>query len=68
MTRSPVRPGTEDGSPLRAGLAEWVARARSAWLGRDDVLALVTAALDAHKRPAAARARPGDRGEEQEDA
>ncbi|MDG9689170.1 GntR family transcriptional regulator [Streptomyces sp. DH17] len=48
VTRSLARPGAEDDSPLRADLADWVARARSAGLERDDVVALVTAALDAY--------------------
>ncbi|MEU3663500.1 GntR family transcriptional regulator [Streptomyces sp. NPDC032940] len=49
VTRSLARPGAEDDSPLRAELTEWVARARSAGLERDDVMALVTAALDEHE-------------------
>ncbi|GAA2572585.1 MULTISPECIES: GntR family transcriptional regulator [Streptomyces] len=48
VTRSLARPGAEDDSPLRADLAAWVARALAAGLGRDDVLALVTAALEEH--------------------
>lgn len=83
VTRSLARPGAEDDSPLRTDLAEWVARARSAGLERDDVLALVTAALDAHEPDGPGghghgphenepRERheqdPGDRGRRQEDA
>ncbi|MDQ0383883.1 GntR family transcriptional regulator [Streptomyces sp. DSM 42143] len=49
VTRSLARPGAEGDSPLRADLADWVARARSAGLERDDVVALVTAALDAYE-------------------
>ncbi len=49
VTRSLARPGAEDDSPLRTDLADWVARAHSAGLERDDVLALVTAALDAYE-------------------
>jgi GntR family transcriptional regulator len=70
VTRSLARPGAEDDSPLRTELTEWVARARSAGLERDDVLALVTAALDEHE-PEHARHHehdPGDRGQKQEDA
>ncbi|MET9826769.1 GntR family transcriptional regulator [Streptomyces sp. NPDC006349] len=48
VTRSLARPGAEDDSPLRADLAAWVARALAAGLGGDDVLALVTAALEEH--------------------
>ncbi|MEU9338744.1 GntR family transcriptional regulator [Streptomyces sp. NPDC048290] len=48
VTRSLARPGAEDDSPLRAELADWTARARRAGLERADVLALVTAALDAY--------------------
>ncbi|MFK4802597.1 GntR family transcriptional regulator [Streptomyces sp. MPA0124] len=75
VTRSLARPGAEDDSPLRAGLAEWVARARSAGLERDDVLALVTAALDEHDTQHERHERherhendPGDRDRNQEDA
>lgn len=35
-------------SPLRGELTDWALRARAAGLGRDDVAALFTAALDAH--------------------
>ena len=66
VTRSLARPGAEDDSPLRADVAGWVARALAAGLERDDVLALVTAALDEpderHEHD------PGDRGRKQEDA
>lgn len=48
VTRSLARPGAESDSPLRAELADWTARARAAGLERADILALVTAALDAH--------------------
>ncbi|CAM5549393.1 GntR family transcriptional regulator OS=Streptomyces tendae OX=1932 GN=F3L20_33125 PE=4 SV=1 [Streptomyces tendae] len=70
VTRSLARPGAEDDSPLRAELAEWVARARSAGLERDDVLALVTAALDEHEHEHGKQHEhdPGDRGRKQEDA
>jgi len=50
VTRSLARPGAEDDSPLRADLAEWTSRARAAGLERADVLAMVTATLDAHDR------------------
>jgi GntR family transcriptional regulator len=46
VTRSLARPGAEADSPLRAELADWTARARSAGLERADILALVTAVLD----------------------
>ncbi|MEU6106042.1 GntR family transcriptional regulator [Streptomyces flaveolus] len=76
VTRSLARPGAEDDSPLRSELTEWVARARSAGLERDDVLALVTAALDEHEQeqehePEHEQHRehdPGDPGQKQEDA
>jgi GntR family transcriptional regulator len=72
VTRSLARPGAEDDSPLRTELTEWVARARSAGLERDDVLALVTAALDEHEHePEHGQHHehdPGDRGQIQEDA
>jgi len=74
VTRSLARPGAEDDSPLRSELTGWVARARSAGLERDDVLALVTAALDEHEQghePEHERHHehdPGDRGQKQEDA
>ncbi|MFD4585807.1 GntR family transcriptional regulator [Streptomyces sp. NPDC058434] len=48
VTRSLARPGAEADSPLRAELTDWTARARAAGLERADILALVTAALDAH--------------------
>ncbi|MFF7982812.1 GntR family transcriptional regulator [Streptomyces sp. NPDC007901] len=48
VTRSLTRPAAEDDSPLRGELTDWVARARAAGLERADVLALVTAALDAY--------------------
>ncbi|MER7194631.1 GntR family transcriptional regulator [Streptomyces flaveolus] len=70
VTRSLARPGAEDDSPLRTELTEWVARARSAGLERDDVLALVTAALDEHEPEYEQHHEhdPGDRGQKQEDA
>jgi GntR family transcriptional regulator len=46
VTRSLARPGAEADSPLRAELADWTARARSAGLERADIFALVTAVLD----------------------
>ncbi|MFE2044155.1 GntR family transcriptional regulator [Streptomyces sp. NPDC059477] len=61
VTRSLARPGAEDDSPLRAELADWTARARGAGLERADVLALVTAALDAHDQQSRAPQRPGRR-------
>jgi GntR family transcriptional regulator len=48
VTRSLARPGAEDDSPLRREVTGWVARARAEGLERADVLAMVTAALDAH--------------------
>ncbi|MFE2964489.1 GntR family transcriptional regulator [Streptomyces sp. NPDC059340] len=48
VTRSLARPGAEDDSPLRADLTAWTARARAAGLERADILALVTATLDAY--------------------
>jgi len=68
VTRSLARPGAEDDSPLRTDLTEWVARARAAGLERDDVLALVTAALDAHGPHERHEQNPGDRERRQEDA
>jgi GntR family transcriptional regulator len=46
VTRSLARPGAEADSPLRAELADWTARARSAGLEPADIFALVTAVLD----------------------
>ncbi|MEU9454205.1 GntR family transcriptional regulator [Streptomyces sp. NPDC048277] len=48
VTRSLARPGAEDDSPLRREATDWVTRARAAGLERADVLALVTAVLDAY--------------------
>jgi GntR family transcriptional regulator len=73
VTRSLARPGAEDDSPLRTELTGWTARARAAGLERADILALVTAALDAydneqgehheqHEHPS------GDRERKEEDA
>ena len=67
VTRSLARPGAEDDSPLRRQLTDWVARARAAALERADVLALVTAALDAYDHEHDRRT-PGHRGQEKEDA
>ncbi|MEW2246801.1 MULTISPECIES: GntR family transcriptional regulator [unclassified Streptomyces] len=49
VTRSLAQPAAEDDT-LRADLSDWTARARAAGLGRADILALVTAALDHHER------------------
>ena len=46
VRRSLARPGTQADSPLRAELAAWTERARTAGLERADILALVTATLD----------------------
>ncbi|MGW7238125.1 GntR family transcriptional regulator [Streptomyces sp. NPDC054804] len=48
VTRSLARPGAEDDSPLRREVTDWVARARAEGLERADVLAVVTAVLDAY--------------------
>ncbi|WP_340384112.1 GntR family transcriptional regulator [Streptomyces sp. SS7] len=65
VTRSLARPGAEDDSPLRRDATDLVARARAAGLERADVLALVTAVLDAydneHEHEHESRT-PGDRG------
>ncbi|MFE2065180.1 GntR family transcriptional regulator [Streptomyces sp. NPDC059467] len=66
VTRSLARPGSEDDSPLRREVTDWVARARAAGLERADVLALVTAALDAHDEHDSGN--PGDRDRKKEDA
>lgn len=69
VTRSLARPGAEDASPLRAELTEWTARARAAGLERADILALVTAALDAHDNSNEQNSHtPGDRERKEEDA
>ncbi|WP_328477541.1 GntR family transcriptional regulator [Streptomyces sp. NBC_00377] len=64
VTRSLARPGAEDDSPLRREIIDWVARARAEGLERADLLALVTATLDAyaneHEHEHDSRA-PGDR-------
>jgi len=67
VTRSLVRPGAEDDSPLRADLAAWTARARAAGLERADVLALVTSTLDAYDENRHSHT-PGDRDRQEEDA
>ncbi|MEU7135439.1 GntR family transcriptional regulator [Streptomyces sp. NPDC046261] len=46
VRRSLARPGAAPDSPLRAELAAWMARARTAGLDREDVAALVAAVLD----------------------
>ncbi|MCX4550217.1 GntR family transcriptional regulator [Streptomyces sp. NBC_01267] len=46
VSRSLSRPEAAAGSPLRAELADWLARAREAGLEREDVTALVADALD----------------------
>ncbi|MFK0219626.1 GntR family transcriptional regulator [Streptomyces vinaceus] len=52
VTRSLSRPEAAADSPLRADLVDWVTRAHAAGLGREDVLALVEAALaEAAARP-----------------
>lgn len=48
VTRSLARPGAGDDSPVRQELTGWLAGARAAGLEREDVLAMVTAALDAY--------------------
>ncbi|MGX1545130.1 GntR family transcriptional regulator [Streptomyces adustus] len=67
VTRSLARPAAEDDSPLRLELTDWVARARAAGLERADVLALVTAALDAHDNQHDT-GTPDDRDRKKEDA
>ncbi|MFE2147548.1 GntR family transcriptional regulator [Streptomyces sp. NPDC059456] len=47
VTRSLSRPEAAADSPLRGDLVAWVKRAHEAGLGREDVLALVEAALAA---------------------
>ncbi|MBZ9640205.1 GntR family transcriptional regulator [Streptomyces sp. PSKA30] len=70
VTRSLVRPAAEDDSPLRTDLTDWTARARAAGLERADILAMVTAALDAHdeERHEQHQHTPGDRERKEEDA
>ncbi|MGR6969180.1 GntR family transcriptional regulator [Streptomyces cynarae] len=75
VTRSLARPGAENDSPLRREVADWVARARATGLERADVLALVTAALDAYDTEHDSetpgdreRKTPGDREPKKEDA
>ncbi|MEU7561057.1 GntR family transcriptional regulator [Streptomyces eurythermus] len=67
VTRSLARPGAENDSPLRREATDWVARARAAGLERADVLALVTAALDAYDTEHDSTT-PGDREGKKEDA
>ncbi|MGP4087693.1 GntR family transcriptional regulator [Streptomyces sp. KR55] len=67
VTRSLVRPAAEDDSPLRTDLTDWTARARAAGLERADILAMVTAALDAHDKEQHQHT-PGDRERKEEDA
>ncbi|MFF7129373.1 MULTISPECIES: GntR family transcriptional regulator [unclassified Streptomyces] len=66
VTRSLARPGSEDDSPLRQEVTGWVARARTAGLERADVLALVTAVLDAHDNEQDSGI-PGDRDRKKEE-
>ncbi|MFF7160778.1 GntR family transcriptional regulator [Streptomyces sp. NPDC008086] len=66
VTRSLARPGAEDDSPLRREVTDWTARARAAGLERADILALVTAALDAHDNEQ--DTPPADRERKEEDA
>ncbi|MFD8216291.1 GntR family transcriptional regulator [Streptomyces sp. NPDC059697] len=68
VTRSLARPGAEDDSPLRADLTAWTARARAAGLERADILALVTATLDAYDNEQDRQKHPGRPGVEEEDA
>ncbi|MFC9912995.1 GntR family transcriptional regulator [Streptomyces sp. NPDC059862] len=70
VTRSLVRPAAEDDSPLRTDLTDWTARARAAGLERADILAMVTAALDAHDKEQHEQHQhtPGDRERKEEDA
>jgi GntR family transcriptional regulator len=68
VTRSLARPGAEDDSPLRADLTAWTARARAAGLERADILALVTATLDAYGNEQDRQQHPGRPGAEEEDA
>ncbi|MGW5658689.1 GntR family transcriptional regulator [Streptomyces sp. NPDC003758] len=67
VTRSLARPGAENDSPLRREVTDWVARARATGLERADVLALVTAALDACENGHDSKT-PGDRERKKEDA
>jgi GntR family transcriptional regulator len=67
VTRSLARPGAENDSPLRWEVADWVARARATGLERADVLALVTAALDAYDNEHDSTT-PGDWERKKEDA
>ncbi|MFE7931259.1 GntR family transcriptional regulator [Streptomyces sp. NPDC057456] len=67
VTRSLARPGAEDDSPLRADLTAWTARARGAGLERADILALVTATLDAYDNEQDSNI-PGDREQKLEEA
>ncbi|CAM5706201.1 MULTISPECIES: GntR family transcriptional regulator [Streptomyces] len=67
VTRSLARPGAEGDSPLRREITDWTARARAAGLERADVLALVTAALDAYDDERDTHT-PGDRERKKEDA
>ncbi|MGJ5748676.1 GntR family transcriptional regulator [Streptomyces puniciscabiei] len=67
VTRSLARPGAENDSPLRREVADWVARARATGLERADVLALVTAALDAYDNENDSTT-PGDWERKKEDA
>ncbi|MYS23724.1 MULTISPECIES: GntR family transcriptional regulator [unclassified Streptomyces] len=46
VRRSLAQPGAAADSPLREGLRTWVSAAREAGLAREDVAALVSAALD----------------------
>ncbi|MFF3014412.1 GntR family transcriptional regulator [Streptomyces sp. NPDC057939] len=46
VRRSLSHPGAAADSPLRLGLAAWMLQAREAGLGREDITALVAAAVD----------------------
>ncbi|MEU9288436.1 GntR family transcriptional regulator [Streptomyces sp. NPDC048275] len=67
VTRSLARPGAEDDSPLRQEVTDWTGRARASGWERADILALVTAALDAYDNKQHEHT-PGDRERKEEDA
>ncbi|MCX5016269.1 MULTISPECIES: GntR family transcriptional regulator [unclassified Streptomyces] len=50
VRRSLSRPEAAADSPLRLELSAWMARAREAGLDREDITALITAAVDANFR------------------
>ncbi|MEU9715812.1 GntR family transcriptional regulator [Streptomyces sp. NPDC004126] len=63
VRRSLSHPGAAPDSPLRLALAAWMARAREEGLDREDITALIAAAVDESFNPSGP-GRPGQSREE----